>query len=110
MRTNYHSAGWKCLAALVIANVAAVAPLQARINVTTLPGRDTVQLTVYNSADLTMVKETRTLVFVMTPAASDGQQGRGRSTANACRKPRFATSSAPSFMRQGKHPDLHYQR
>ncbi len=36
---------------------------QARINVTTLPGRDTVQLTVYNSADLTMVKETRTLVF-----------------------------------------------
>ena len=34
-----------------------------RINVTTLPGRDTVQLTVYNSADLTMVKETRTLVF-----------------------------------------------
>ncbi len=36
---------------------------QARINVTTLPGRDTVQLTVYNSADLTMVKETRTLVL-----------------------------------------------
>ena len=36
---------------------------RARINVTTLPGRDTVQLTVYNSADLTMVKETRTLVF-----------------------------------------------
>jgi len=35
----------------------------ARINVTTLPGRDTVQLTVYNSADLTMVKETRTLVL-----------------------------------------------
>jgi len=34
-----------------------------RINVTTLPGRDSVQLTVYNSADLTMVKETRTLVF-----------------------------------------------
>jgi hypothetical protein len=36
---------------------------QARINVTTLPGRDTVQLTVYNSADLTMVKETRNLVL-----------------------------------------------
>ena len=35
----------------------------AHINVTTLPGRDTVQLTVYNSADLTMVKETRTLVL-----------------------------------------------
>jgi hypothetical protein len=40
-----------------------VSPAQARINVTTLPGRDTVQLTVYNSADLTMVKETRTLVL-----------------------------------------------
>ena len=36
---------------------------QARINVVTLPGRDTVQLTIYNSADLTMVKETRTLTF-----------------------------------------------
>src|SRR5512135_354158 len=63
MSKNYHSAGWKCLAVLVIANVTAVASLQARINVTTLPGRDTVQLTVYNSADLTMVKETRALVF-----------------------------------------------
>jgi hypothetical protein len=35
----------------------------ARINVTTLPGRDAVQLTIYNSADLTMVKETRQLTF-----------------------------------------------
>jgi len=35
----------------------------ARINVVTLPGRDTVQLTIYNSADLTMVKETRFLTF-----------------------------------------------
>jgi hypothetical protein len=35
----------------------------ARINVVTLPGRDTVQLTIYNSADLTLVKETRTLTF-----------------------------------------------
>ena len=48
-----------CLLALVVLLPAA----QARINVTTLPGRDTVQLTVYNSADLTMVKETRTLVL-----------------------------------------------
>ena len=37
--------------------------LQARINVVTLPGRDTVQLTIYNSADLTLVKETRVLTF-----------------------------------------------
>jgi hypothetical protein len=35
----------------------------ARINVVTLPGRDSVQLTIYNSADLTMVKETRVLTF-----------------------------------------------
>src|SRR5512137_550153 len=38
-------------------------PAFARINVVTLPGRDTVQLTIYNSADLTMVKETRLLTF-----------------------------------------------
>ena len=49
------------LVALLVA--VGVPAAQARINVTTLPGRDTVQLTVYNSADLTMVKETRTLVF-----------------------------------------------
>src|SRR6266481_3077404 len=34
---------------------------EARINVVTLPGRDSVQLTIYNSADLTLVKETRVL-------------------------------------------------
>src|SRR5881394_989822 len=35
----------------------------ARINVVTLPGRDSVQLTIYNSVDLTLVKETRKLTF-----------------------------------------------
>ena len=35
----------------------------ARISVTSLPGRDSVQLTIYNSADLTLVKETRSLTF-----------------------------------------------
>src|SRR5439155_22372676 len=34
-----------------------------RINVVTLPGRDSVQLTIYNSVDLTLVKETRVLTF-----------------------------------------------
>src|SRR5512137_2975023 len=38
-------------------------PAFARINVVTLPGRNSVQLTIYNSADLTMVKETRVLTF-----------------------------------------------
>src|SRR5436309_10089559 len=36
---------------------------EARINVVTLPGRDSVQLTIYNSVDLTLVKETRVLTF-----------------------------------------------
>src|ERR1044071_5086114 len=35
----------------------------ARINVVTLPDRDSVQLTIYNSADLTLVKETRILTL-----------------------------------------------
>ena len=35
----------------------------ARISVVTLPGRDSVQLTIYNSVDLTLVKETRLLTF-----------------------------------------------
>jgi hypothetical protein len=35
----------------------------ARINLVTLPGRDSVQLTIYNSADITLVKETRSLTF-----------------------------------------------
>ena len=38
-------------------------PAHARINVVTLPDRDTVQLTIYNSVDLTLVKETRHLTF-----------------------------------------------
>ena len=36
---------------------------QARINVVTLPDRDSVLLTIYNSVDLTMVTETRHLTF-----------------------------------------------
>src|SRR5215510_12475461 len=36
---------------------------QARINVVNLPARDTVQLTIYNSVDITLVKETRVLTF-----------------------------------------------
>ncbi len=47
-----------CLSLLLLA-----APASARINVTSLPGRDSVQLTIYNSADLTLVRETRLLTF-----------------------------------------------
>jgi len=49
------------LITLVICLTASLA--HARINVVTLPDRDTVQLTIYNSADLTLVKETRHLTF-----------------------------------------------
>jgi hypothetical protein len=51
-------AAWP-LCALLLAAPAAF----ARVNVVTLPGRDSVQLTIYNSADLTLVKETRVLTF-----------------------------------------------
>ena len=54
--------GWlsfACALAVLLASPSA----QARLNVVTLPGRDTVQLTIYNSVDLTLVKESRTLVF-----------------------------------------------
>src|SRR5437667_7649083 len=53
-----------CIYALTLLTLATLPTLlHARINVVTLPGRDTVQLTIYNSADLTLVKETRTLTF-----------------------------------------------
>lgn len=38
-------------------------PLQAKIDLVTLPTRDKVQLTVYNPADLTLVREQRTLTL-----------------------------------------------
>ncbi|MBX3475446.1 MAG: DUF4139 domain-containing protein [Planctomycetes bacterium] len=39
------------------------APLAAKEELVTLPGRDSVQLTIYNSEDLTLVRERRTLSF-----------------------------------------------
>jgi hypothetical protein len=48
---------------LLAAGMMAIPSVQARIEVVTLPGRDSVQLTIYNSVDLTMVKETRILTF-----------------------------------------------
>jgi hypothetical protein len=51
------------LFALTAALLVLPALAHARINVVTLPGRDSVQLTIYNSVDLTLVKETRVLTF-----------------------------------------------
>src|SRR6267154_5819153 len=50
-------------ALFLVGALLAPAPAHARINVVTLPGRDSVQLTIYNSVDLTLVKETRLLSF-----------------------------------------------
>ena len=36
-------------------------PARAKVDLATLPSRDTVQLTIYNSADLTLVRESRSL-------------------------------------------------
>jgi hypothetical protein len=41
--------------------VLAVSICQAKIDLVTLPDRDTVQLTIYNSADLTLARESRSL-------------------------------------------------
>ncbi len=46
---------------LIILAVAGVA--QAKVDLTTLPSRDTVQLTIYNSADMTLVRESRALTL-----------------------------------------------
>jgi hypothetical protein len=51
------------ICALAFALLLVATPVSARINVVTLPSRNSVQLTIYNSADLTMVKETRVLTF-----------------------------------------------
>ena len=50
------------IAALALALFAASASTQ-NIDLVTLPARQSVQLTIYNSADLTLVKETRFLTF-----------------------------------------------
>jgi len=43
--------------------VAITASAQAKIDLVTLPSRDTVQLTIYNSADMTLVRESRALTL-----------------------------------------------
>ncbi|MHC4143815.1 MAG: DUF4139 domain-containing protein [Planctomycetota bacterium] len=46
---------------LIIAVTAGIAP--AKVDLVTLPSRDTVQLTIYNSADMTLVRESRALTL-----------------------------------------------
>jgi hypothetical protein len=51
----------RMIAFLIILMAAGVA--QAKVDLTTLPTRDTVQLTIYNSADLTLARESRALTL-----------------------------------------------
>jgi len=46
---------------LIIAAVTSIG--QAKVDLVTLPSRDTVQLTIYNSADMTLVRESRALTL-----------------------------------------------
>jgi hypothetical protein len=48
-----------CLTILAVATAVA----QAKVDLTTLPSRDTVQLTIYNSADMTLARESRALTL-----------------------------------------------
>lgn len=52
------------LFAVLMAGLTAAAPLPAKnVDLSTVPNRDTVQLTIYNSEDLTLVRETRKISF-----------------------------------------------
>lgn len=53
----------KSLLVCLLFALLASAPLDAKEELVTLPKRDSVQLTIYNSEDLTLVRETRTLSF-----------------------------------------------
>src|ERR1051325_817154 len=52
---------------VLLAAIAAIAPLYAiraeNIDLSTVPKRNTVALTIYNSEDITLVRETRTVTF-----------------------------------------------
>jgi hypothetical protein len=53
----------RCLATLALLFALPVTGLPANIDLSTVPDRDTVQLTIYNSEDLTLVRETRKVSF-----------------------------------------------
>ncbi len=52
---------------LALALFAAPAALAKNVDLSTVPKRNTVQLTIYNSEDLTLVRETRTVTFKKGP-------------------------------------------
>ena len=58
-----NTAGMRSIGLLLVITVGVAGDAAARINVTSLPGRDSTQLTIYNSVDLTLVTERRALTF-----------------------------------------------
>ncbi|MEI6150428.1 MAG: hypothetical protein WCS01_15120, partial [bacterium] len=56
------SAAFLMTALLLVAAAPRLAPAR-NVDLSTVPRRDTVQLTIYNSEDLTLVREKRTLTF-----------------------------------------------
>ncbi len=48
---------------IIIAIIVASGLVQAKVDLVTLPSRDTTQLTIYNSADLTLVRDSRSLTL-----------------------------------------------
>ncbi|MHC4116979.1 MAG: DUF4139 domain-containing protein [Planctomycetota bacterium] len=48
---------------ILLTSVAMISAAQAKVDLVTLPSRDTVQLTIYNSADMTLVRESRALTL-----------------------------------------------
>ncbi len=46
---------------ILVLTLLIVTPALAKVDLVTLPARDTVQLTIYNSADLTLAREARAL-------------------------------------------------
>ncbi len=56
---------WRsCTLLVVVALACGFAPLRAEnVDLSTVPARNTVQLTIYNSEDITLVRETRTVTF-----------------------------------------------
>jgi hypothetical protein len=53
----------KNITVILLLFAAAVSIAEAKVDLVTLPTRDTVQLTIYNSADLTLVRESRDLTL-----------------------------------------------
>ncbi|MHC4171087.1 MAG: hypothetical protein ACYSWQ_29455 [Planctomycetota bacterium] len=86
----------------ILISIAMISAAQGKVDLVTLPSRDTVQLTIYNSADMTLVRESRALTL------KDGCNSHGptpsstRPVLRCCPKQTPTRSILPSWsIRQG---------